>query len=146
MNKKIDWEDCKKRRIAKEVNVDTGLVNYIIESAGDREKTTNMLPINNTTKETVVSLMYDVLRELLEALSIKRGYKIYNHECYAPFLRSIIGNEDFSRDFDALRLLRNSINYYGRKISLDESKETLNTIKDLIKKARLLLEQTITSS
>jgi len=140
MNKKIDWEDCKKRRIAKEISVDVGLVNYIIESAKDREKTAKMLPINNTTKETVVSLMYDVLRELLEALSIKQGYKIYNHECYAPFLRSIIRDEDFSRDFDTLRLLRNKINYYGRKISLDESKEVLNTIRDLIKKTRFLLE------
>lgn len=78
---KLDWTGCISQKFAKEITPDVGQINSIIESALSREKTARMLPIDDTTKETVLSLIYDVLRELLEALSLKNNYKIYNHEC-----------------------------------------------------------------
>ena len=140
MKQKTDWESCKANLLAKQIKPDLGRINSILESAKDRETTAKMLPINETSKETVVSLMYDVLRELLEALAIKHGYKIYNHECYTSFLMAIIKDEVFAREFDSLRMLRNSINYYGKRISIDDAKSSISSTEDLLKKTKALLK------
>jgi len=140
MNEKIDWESCKREGFAKKITPDSGKINAIIASAQNREKTAKLLPMNDTTKETIISLQYDVLRELLEALAIQKGFKIYNHECYTSFLKSVIKDDNFALEFDSLRLLRNAINYYGRKIELNDAKSTSATIEKLITKAKKLLK------
>jgi len=132
----IDWETCKAERLAKPVQSDKEMIISLIKLANDREKTASLLPINDVTKETVISLLYDVSRELLEALALKHGYKIYNHECYTPFLRVIINDEQFALEFDSLRKLRNGINYYGKKIELRDASRIASTTKLLISKAR----------
>ncbi len=85
-------------------------------------------------------MFYDVLRELLEALALQNGFKIYNHECYTCFLRSVIKDENFALEFDSLRLLRNAINYYGKKIELSDAKLTLLKLGKLIRKTKELLK------
>ncbi len=140
MKKMIDWETCKEQRFAKNIVPDTGQIKSIIESAKNKEKTAKMIPLNETTKETVVSLTYDVLRELLESLALKHGYKIYNHECYTPFLRIVIKDDDFALEFDSLRMLRNGINYYGKNVSLSDAELTIRTAEKLIGKTKDLLK------
>ncbi len=139
MREPIDWEGCKQKTFAKTITPDNNLINYLIESASNREKTANLLPINETTKETIISLRYDVLRELLEALALKKGFKIYNHECYTHFLKTIIRDESFALEFDSLRVLRNRINYYGKKIDIIDTKNIIINLEKLIKKTKALL-------
>lgn len=141
MKNKIDWEGCKAHGFAKKVGQDSNRIQSIINSAKDREKTVKLLPVNETTKETIISLFYDVLRELLEALALQNGFKIYNHECYTSFLKSVINDDDFSLEFDSMRLLRNSINYYGKKIDLGDATIILLKLEKLIKKSKSLLEK-----
>ncbi len=88
-----------------------------------------------------MTLLYDALRELLEAVALENGYKIYNHECYTAFLKEIINESYLGDEFDKFRVLRNGINYYGRKINQEEGIEIarlmvafINNIKLLIKK------------
>ena len=140
---KLDWTGCINQKFAKEITPDAGQINSIIESALSREKTARMLPIDDTTKETVLSLMYDVLRELLEAISLKNNYKIYNHECYTSFLRVVMKDDAFAEEFDSLRMLRNRINYYGKKIPLDDAKAAISNAKNLVKKAKALISKAI---
>ena len=139
MIEKINWEMCKEQNFAKRVQPDLNQINSILESAANREKTANLLPFNDTTKETVISLAYDVLRELLEALALKKGYKIYNHECFSCFLHSIMKEESLSLEFDSLRMLRNSINYYGKKLPLEDAKISLVKLNNLISDIKKLL-------
>lgn len=141
MKNRIDWEGCKAQGFAKKVGQDSNKIQDIIDSANNREKTAKLLPINETTKETVISLLYDVLRELLEALALKNGFKIYNHECYASFLKSFINDDNFSLEFNSMRLLRNSINYYGKEIQLSDANIIFLKLGKLIKKAKVLLEK-----
>lgn len=141
MREKIDWEGCKEQGFAKKVEPDFARIQDIINSANDRKKTTKLLPVNEITKETVVSLFYDVLRELLEALALQNGFKIYNHECYTSFLKNIIKDDNFALEFDSLRLLRNAINYYGKKIELNDINMILFKIEKFIKKTKELLKK-----
>ena len=74
---------------------------------------------------------YDVLRSILEAVSAIKEYKIYSHEAYVYFLQEI-GEELLAIKFDRFRRIRNSINYYGKDISIEETKENIFEIKKMI--------------
>lgn len=140
MKEILDWRSCIEQHLAKPVAPDGERVASLIEIARSREKTAEMLPLNDTTKETLACLFYDVLRELLEAIAIQKGYKIYNHECYTYFLRTIINKEDFAFEFDSLRKLRNAINYYGRKILLQDAERAIQDTRKWIIEARKMIK------
>jgi uncharacterized protein (UPF0332 family) len=82
---------------------------------------------------------YDSLRELIEALALKKGFKIYNHECYTAFLKEIINEPRLGEEFDKVRIVRNSINYYGKRISIEDARKVINSITLLRKKIKILL-------
>lgn len=75
----MDWEECNERGLVKGVSIDNDLVESLKTSSKKRLSSAHMLAINSTTASSVVSLCYESLRELLEALAIKNGFKIYNH-------------------------------------------------------------------
>jgi len=135
----MDFKDCLKKSIAKEVKTDWELIESLKKTSQNKLDSAKILKLSEVTLGSKISLLYDSLRELLEALAIKNGYKIYNHECYTYFLKEIL-NESFKGDeFDALRKIRNSINYYGKEISVQEAKDVLKRIKDLRGKVEGLL-------
>lgn len=96
----------------------------------------------NVTLASKISLAYDFLRELLEALTLNKGFKIYNHECYAAFLKEILNESDLGDGFNEVRKIRNDINYYGQDISIKEAKTTVDHIKNLKKAIKSLLKET----
>src|SRR3989344_1056087 len=77
----------------------------------------------------------DVLRSIVESMSIIEGYKIYSHEAFTYFLKEK-GEEIISEKFDRFRKIRNKINYYGGNISAEEVKENIEEIKEIIKKLK----------
>jgi len=88
-----------------------------------------LLPLNEITTASKISLAYDSLREVLEALAIKRGFRVYNHECYVAFLKEIMRDSFLGEDFDEIRKLRNEINYYGKDVALGECVRIIKLIK-----------------
>ncbi len=83
----MDWLNCIKTKFTKKVNMDRNLINALTNSSSKRLKTQFLLELNEDTATSKISLTYDSLRELLEAVAISKGYKIYNHECYYSFLK-----------------------------------------------------------
>lgn len=76
----------------------------------------------------------------MEALAIKNNFKIYNHECYTAFLREIMNKSSLAKEFDRLRKIRNSVNYYAKDISLNDTKDILTQIKKLREEILKLLK------
>ena len=74
-----------------------------------------------------VSLAYDSLSEVLEAICIKNGYKVLSHICMGELLKNLLKDFDYE-EFDRLRWIRNSINYYGQKVELSQGKEIIKKI------------------
>ena len=138
----MDFKECEEKRIIKKVKADFELCKSLQKSSKKKLSSAKLLEMNETTAASIITLSYDSLRELLEALAIKNGYKIYNHECYAAFLNSIFGEEEYAKSFDSLRKLRNSINYYGQEISVNDAKTVFEDIEKLIRKCRALLSET----
>ena len=125
----MDWSDCIHKRFIKETRIDKNLINSLIKSSENKLKSNEKLEIDEFTASTKVSIVYDSLREILEALAIKKGYKIYSHECFSAFLEEICKNKSLSLEFDKFRKIRNAINYYGEDVPVSEAKFI---IKDII--------------
>ena len=127
----MDWKECCDKKTAKPINPDEDLINSLKKTSENKIKSSDELMMNEINTGSKVSLAYDSLRELLEALSIKNSYKIYNHECYTYFLKEIIKESEKGDEFDRIRIERNAINYYGKEISIEEAKSLIKLIKEL---------------
>jgi len=138
----MDWLECTLKKLAKEVSSEPGLITSLIRLSEDKLKSEKLLPLNATTISSKISLAYDSLRELLEALALKQGFKIYNHECYTSFLKEIIKDSSLGDDFDDMRILRNRINYYGKQVTEEECKSALCQMQNIRKKVGNYLKQT----
>ncbi len=136
----MDFRECIKKRIAKEVNIDEELIKSLLKTSQNKLESEKKLELDEITSVSKISLLYDSLRELLEALALKNRFKIYNHECYTYFLKEILNLDTVSEEFDDLRKIRNSINYYGKEISLQETEDVLERMKDLREKISEMLE------
>ena len=135
----MDWKECCDKKIAKNVKLDNNLINSLKKTSENKLKSSEELIMNETNAVSKVSLAYDSLRELLEALSLKKGYKIYNHECYTAFLKEIMGESEKGEEFDKIRIERNAINYYAKEISLEEAKILIDKINHLRNQVHNLL-------
>jgi len=127
----MNWDECKIKQFVKEVQIDKELISSLLEQSKKKLITDAFSPLNKDTASTKVSLNYDSLREILEAVAIKKGFKIYNHDCFSGFLKEILKLEKESFDFDRFRRIRNSINYYGKDISIDDAQKLINEIIEL---------------
>ena len=132
----LDWKECCTKRLAKEIKVDDNLANSLLKSSEKKIITQERIIIDETTASSKISLIYEGLRELLEALAIIKGYKIYNHECYASFLREVLNKPYIADKFDDFRKIRNLINYYGKDVSSEEAKPIITGIIELIERIK----------
>ena len=69
-----------------------------------------------------MSNYYDILRSILETIAILDRCKIYSHEAFTYFLKEKDENIIVNK-FDRFRKIRNKINYYGKNISIEKTKE-----------------------
>ncbi len=127
----MDFKDCIKKKIAKEVSEDKELIDSLLKTSQNKLDSESQLELNDVTSSSKISLLYDSLRELLEALAIKNRYKVYNHECYTSFLKEILNESVKGDEFDELRKIRNSINYYAKEVSVSEAKDILERLRKL---------------
>lgn len=134
----MDWKECEKGMLAKKISPDLELVASLLKASERKFQSANLLPLNETTAESVFILHYDSVREILEALAIKHGFKIYNHECYAAFLGNVLNKKEMAENFNALRRMRNAVNYYGQIILLNEVKQLITELIQLRSKIKKL--------
>lgn len=131
MKPRADWRSCLSSLMAKSVNPDENLIKSLIKTSKNKIDSESQLTMTSITAASKLSLAYDSLRELLEALAVKNGYKIYNHECYTAFLKEIINQSDKGDEFDDIRKIRNAVNYYGKDITVEEATRIIIRIKKL---------------
>ncbi len=126
---KMNFKDFIKQGTVRKASIDEALAKSLIKNAKEDMKFFNSLNINENSCRRLMTNYYDILRSILEAIATLDGYKIYSHEAFAYFLKE----ENLAVKFDRFRKIRNSINYYGSDISIEETKENISEIKDMIK-------------
>lgn len=127
----MDWRECLSRRLVKRKGLDRDMVRSLVRESEKKLQTNDVIPMNETTASTKLCIVYDSLREVLEAMAIGKGYKIYNHECYVGFLDEILSLKESSVDFDKFRKVRNSVNYYARQIDVEDAEVLISGMVSL---------------
>ena len=135
----MDFRECVKKRIIKKVSSDFDLIESLKKSSRGKLESSKMLKVCEVTASSIITLAYDSLRELLEAIALKNGYKIYNHECYCSFLKNIVKDDNLALSFDKVRKIRNSVNYYGKGLLPEDAKQIFDEICRLILRCKKLL-------
>ena len=79
-------------------------------------KSAQLLKLNNITASTILATAYESLRQVLEAICLQEGYKVYSHEAFTYYLKEL-REENLAEQFDRFRKLRNGVNYYGKPVS-----------------------------
>lgn len=123
----MDLEECYKKGFIKKININTELIKSLIEMADINEQTVKTALLTKINISSYVSLAYDSLREILEAIAISNCYKVTSHSCLGELLKNLLKDFDYY-EFDRLRYTRNGINYYGIKIDFQQGKEIINKI------------------
>ncbi|MBI2208406.1 hypothetical protein HYU50_02825 [Candidatus Woesearchaeota archaeon] len=133
------FQDFIEQGKARKGSPDVSKVKSLLETSNNHLLFLENQKINEVSAGSILTTYYEALREIVEAICLKEGFKVYSHEAFTYFLKE--KNEDIiAIKFDNLRKLRNSINYYGEKISYKEAEyakeEALKLIR-LLKNAYL---------
>ena len=136
--KEASWNECIENNSAIRISSDNARANSLIETAEERIKLIKDITENNCN--FVFEDYYTSLLELLQALIIKKGYKVLNHLCLGYYLRDVIKKEDMFRIFDDVRYKRNSLTYYGKRMDFETCKKTIEKCKKFIKEIKELIK------
>ena len=91
----------------------------------------NKIKIDEFSSRKILTNYYDCLRTILEVLASIEGFKIYQHEAFVFYLKEK-KEGIISLKFDRFRKIRNAVNYYGKDVSVEETKEYILEIKKII--------------
>lgn len=130
----MDWIECTDKKYIKMDTKDILLVKSLIKTSNDRILTADSIKITTTSSNSVISLCYDALREVLECIANINGYKIYNHACYTALIIKVLKDEPNATEFDNLRKTRNNVCYYGQTITLEDATVITKKLKNLREK------------
>ena len=134
----MDLKECFRKGLIKKTRIDNELIKSLIEMSDIKENAVKAAKIDHINISAYVSLAYDSLREILEALCISKGYKVLSHICIGELLKDMLEDFDY-HEFDRMRYIRNGINYYGVKVGLEQGKEINNKIFAIKNKIKSLL-------
>jgi len=135
----MDLKDCMRKGLIRRTAKDRELISSLIEMAKIKEGAVKSAKVDSKNISAYVSMAYDSLREALEALCVQHGYKVLSHVCMGELLREKIDGFDYV-EFDRMRYIRNSINYYGKKVDFEQGKEIIDKIFVLRRKMTELIK------
>lgn len=128
----MDLNECYRKGFIRKTRINEELIKSLIEMSEIKEKTVDTAKLNDMNISAYVSLAYDSVREMLEAVCVSKGYRILNHVCMGEFLKDNIKEFDYN-EFDRFRYIRNGINYYGTKVQLSQGKQIIEKMFKLKK-------------
>lgn len=139
----MDLSECKRKGFIKRTKPNVELVKSLIEISKIKEESIKKVELNERNICAYIPMAYDSLREIMEGICIMNGYKVTSHICIERLLKEIYPNITF-KEFDRFRYIRNSINYYGKKVELEQGKEIIKKIFILRNEMSNLLKKLIT--
>ena len=97
---------------------DTQRAKALVKMAESNYSVISTLPLTTHSASTVFSILYESLRQCIEAMGLLEGYTVYSHEAFTFYLQEK-HEEKAAALFDRYRRLRNGIHYYGKAVPLE---------------------------
>ena len=136
------FEDFLKSGDVREQDKNEILAEALIKSSEKSVKNIKRTKIDELNSENIVSDIYDIIRELIEAKLSLEGYKSYSHEATILFLKKFKEFSEQEIEFlDNLRKTRNGIKYYGKEATPKEAEKTLSFMNSILPKLKKLIKE-----
>ena len=120
---------------------DSNLANALIKSSEKSVKNIRRIKVDGLNAESVLSEIYDSIRELIDAILSLEGYKSYSHEASILFLKKYsLFSEKEILFLDDLRKIRNGIKYYGKEADVESALTVINFMKSILLKFKKVLK------
>ena len=117
------------------------LAEALIKSSEKSLRNIRRTKIDGLNAESIISDIYDIMRELIEAKLAFGGYKSYSHEATILFLKKFPTFNEYEMNFlDNLRKIRNGIKYYGKEANVESALKTLNFMNSVLPKLKSLVK------
>jgi len=136
----MDWNYCLENFI-KQVEIDSEKIESIKELVEKRIKYLNSIEINKDNVSFIVEGFYEVIKELLVALLLKKGLRSKNHQCLISyFYKNYPNYEAEARLISRISYFRNRLNYYGEEINFEFYEKNKKDFKEIIKILKRLIK------
>lgn len=127
----MQFEDFIEQGKVRKGSKDVSKIKSLLQTSSNHLQFLKDQKINDISAGSILVMYYESLREVLEAICLKHGFKVYSHEAFTYFLKKL-NETSISLKFDDLRKLRNAINYYGEKVDSEEVKLAKDEAIELI--------------
>jgi len=127
----MKFEDFIEQGKVRKGSADIPKVKSLLETSKNHLLFLENQKINQISAGSILVTYYEALREIIEAICLKEGFKVYSHEAFTYFLKEKNGPLA-STKFDNLRKLRNVVNYYSESVDVNEVVVTKDEIIKLI--------------
>ena len=127
----MSWEECKKEFI-RSVDVDPEKINSLV---GMAKRRLNFVKSIKTTEENASFIFddyYEVIKELLIALMLKKGIRSKNHQCLFTFFAKEFNYEAEVNIIKQMNYLRNRLDYYAEPIEYAYFQENYKSFESII--------------
>ena len=113
MKEIMDFELCKREHL-KMVESDTEKAESIRRMCKAREKLLKKAELDSETASIIASDYYEIIKELLVAILLKKGFKSDNHECLISFFKKNYADYEYeAKVIHQLKDVRNRATYDG---------------------------------
>lgn len=120
------FDDCLREGKVQRRSPNPAEARSLLSQSKDRFSDLKNLPLNENNASFRFEDAYEAIREALQSFLSLEGYKPYSHEAVFSFAleRSLLSEADAARA-DRYREIRNDINYKGKKVTAEETKEVI---------------------
>ena len=113
MKEIMEFELCKREHL-KMVEPDTEKAESIRRMCKAREKLLKKAELDSETASIIASDYYEIIKELLVAILLKKGFKSDNHECLISFFKKNYTDYEYeAKVIHQLKDVRNRATYDG---------------------------------
>ncbi len=136
----MDWNECTKKFV-RIIETDKERMHSIVHAALHRLEFVKTIQVSERNSSYVVENYYEVIKELLVALLLKKNLKSTNHQCLISYFYKNYPQYEYEANVMLkMSYLRNRLDYYGEPIELDFYKKYKNDFMKIIEIIKSLIE------
>jgi len=114
----------------------------LMEKADKRLSYIQEREITEENASLILEDAYEAMREAVDSLLVKEGYKSYSHEASISFAEHELEmNPPRVNRFNQYRKLRNDSKYRGEKVTVQQSRNCLELAREIIPELKKRLER-----
>ena len=125
------WSECEQRFIRK-VEPDLEKAKSILEMVLERGAFLKSIPVSEKSVSFVFENYYEMVKELLIALMLKKGLRSGNHQCLFTFFAREYHYEAEVNIIKQMNFLRNRLEYYGERVDYAYFMENYKNFEKII--------------